>query len=73
MNKTKTNVNKPAFPAKVNAMGYSDGLSKKELVATLVLSNMLSFTDGEANIASAVQVSVKAAEALLAALESSNS
>lgn len=72
MNK-KNNVNKPAFPARVQAMGYSDGLTKRELIASLVLSNMLGFTDGDVNIASAVQVSIKAAEALLAALESRES
>lgn len=37
---SKENSNKAAFPARVKAMGYTEGLSKREWIATQILSGI---------------------------------
>lgn len=61
MAKTK---NKPAFPAKVNAMGYENGLTKLEFIAIQIMAAAIVNNTGTINEVGVVLAAKKLLEAL---------
>jgi hypothetical protein len=66
MTKAQANGSDAAFPYGSDNGGYREGLTKREYIAATVMSGMVQSTG---SVSTDAKLSVKAADALLAALE----
>lgn len=61
----ESNADKPAFPARVKAMGYTNGLTKREWIATQLLAGSLANPDAGRNLKISAEMAILRADELL--------